>query len=197
MKHLLKTIPFLDVEIKICDTGIKTWVYRKPTNTYLFLNFNSMCPSKWNFDLIFCLLNCTKRIYTRYGLYSKHMNQEKLQIFEDLINLRSFFVVLLFHKVVLSFLCRHLTAFFKKILFYLSMNLSQSCILRSSCFNNYGNHFCCNLIKNCDKINSIIFIKLLPHSIFTNHPIESNRTMTSQYAPSFFIVLCDILVCII
>ena len=62
MEYLLETIPFLDDEIKINDTGIKTWVYRKPTNTKFFLNFNAMCPTKWKSDLIFCLLNHPKRI---------------------------------------------------------------------------------------------------------------------------------------
>ena len=41
MKHLLETISFLDVEIKINNTAIETWAYRKPTNTNLFLNFNA------------------------------------------------------------------------------------------------------------------------------------------------------------
>ena len=58
MKHSLENIPFLDVEIKINHTGIETWVYRKPTNTNLFLNFNAMYPT----GLIFCLLNRVKRI---------------------------------------------------------------------------------------------------------------------------------------
>ena len=62
MEYSLETIPFLDDEIKINDTDIKTWVYRKPTNTKLFLNFNAMCPTKWKSDLIFCLLNRPKRI---------------------------------------------------------------------------------------------------------------------------------------
>ena len=62
MKHSLETILFLDVEIKINDTGIETWVYKKSTNTNLFVNFNAMCPTKWKSGLIFCLLNRTKRI---------------------------------------------------------------------------------------------------------------------------------------
>ena len=35
-KHLLETISFLDVEIKINNTVIETWAYRKPTNTNFF-----------------------------------------------------------------------------------------------------------------------------------------------------------------
>ena len=40
------TIPFLDVEIRLNETGIDTWVYRKPTNTNLILNLNALCPTK-------------------------------------------------------------------------------------------------------------------------------------------------------
>ena len=32
-----ETIPFLDIEIRLNETGIDTWVYRKPTNTNLIL----------------------------------------------------------------------------------------------------------------------------------------------------------------
>ena len=51
------TIPFLDVEIKLNQTGIDTWVYRKATNINLILNFNALCPIKWNSRLILCFLN--------------------------------------------------------------------------------------------------------------------------------------------
>ena len=33
------TIPFLDVKIRLNETGIDTWVYRKPTNTNLNFEF--------------------------------------------------------------------------------------------------------------------------------------------------------------
>ena len=38
MEQSLKTIPFLNAKIKINDTSIETWVYKKPTNTNRFLN---------------------------------------------------------------------------------------------------------------------------------------------------------------
>ena len=56
------TIPFLDVEIRLNKTGIDTWVYRKPTNTNLILNFNVLCPTKWKSGLIVCFLNQAKHI---------------------------------------------------------------------------------------------------------------------------------------
>ena len=46
MEHSFESIPFFDVKIKINDTGIETWVYKKPTNTNLFINFNAMCPTE-------------------------------------------------------------------------------------------------------------------------------------------------------
>ena len=47
VKHAFETIPFLDVEIKLTDSGLDTWVWRKPTHTNLLLNFNAFCPLKW------------------------------------------------------------------------------------------------------------------------------------------------------
>ena len=35
VEHASETIPFLDVEIKLTDSGVDTWVWRKPTNTNL------------------------------------------------------------------------------------------------------------------------------------------------------------------
>ena len=44
------------------ETGIDPWVYRKPTNSNLILNFNALCPTKWKSGLILCFLNRVKRI---------------------------------------------------------------------------------------------------------------------------------------
>ena len=57
-----QTIAFREVEIKINDSVIETWVYKKPTNTNLFLNFNAIYATKWKSGLIFGLLTCAKRI---------------------------------------------------------------------------------------------------------------------------------------
>ena len=83
MEHSLETIetiPSLDVEIKINYTGIKTWVYRKPTNTNLFLNFNAMCPTKWKSGLIFCLLNRAKSICSSNFLFDNEVKLRKSDI---------------------------------------------------------------------------------------------------------------------
>ena len=49
------------------------------------------------------------------------------------------------------------------------MIISHSRVSRSNYFNNYGNVFCCDLIKNRDKNNKINFIKLVRLTLFTSH----------------------------
>ena len=71
------TIPFLDVEIRLNETGIDTWVYRKPTNTNLILNFNALCPTKWKSGLILCFLNRAKRICSSDFLFDKEVSMLK------------------------------------------------------------------------------------------------------------------------
>ena len=51
------TLQFLDVDIKISENTVDTWVWRKPTNTGLFLNFAAICPIKWKSGLVFCMLH--------------------------------------------------------------------------------------------------------------------------------------------
>ena len=99
MEHLLETIPFLDVEIKINDTGIETWVYKKPTNTKLFLNFNAMCPTKWKSGLIFCLFNRTERICSSNFSFDNEIKLLK-SVFLNNGNPIWFFV-----KILKQFLC--------------------------------------------------------------------------------------------
>ena len=69
VEHASETIPFLDVEIKLTDSGVDTWVWRKPTNTNLLLNFNAFCPLKWKSGLILCLLNRAKQICSSDALF--------------------------------------------------------------------------------------------------------------------------------
>ena len=71
------TIPFLDVAIKLNETGIDTWVYRKPTNINLILNFNVLCPTKWKSGLILCFLNRTKRICSSDFLFDEEVSKLK------------------------------------------------------------------------------------------------------------------------
>ena len=71
------TMPFLDVEIRLNEAGINTWVYRKCTNTNLILNFNALCPTKWKSGLILCFLNRTKRICSSDFLFDKEVTKLK------------------------------------------------------------------------------------------------------------------------
>ena len=68
------TIPFLDVEIRLNKTGIDTWVYRKPRNTNLILNFNEVCPTKWKSGLILCFLIRAKHICSSDFLFDKEVS---------------------------------------------------------------------------------------------------------------------------
>ena len=71
------TIPFLDVEIRLNETLIDTWIYRKPTNTNLILNFNALCSAKWKSGLILCFLNRAKRICSSDFLFDKEVSMLK------------------------------------------------------------------------------------------------------------------------
>ena len=71
------TKPLLDVEIRLNEIGIDTWVYRKPTNTNLILKFNALCPTKWKSGLILCFLNQAKRICSSEFLFHKEVSKLK------------------------------------------------------------------------------------------------------------------------
>jgi len=71
VEHSSNTLSFLDVEIKINDQGVGTWIWRKPTNTGLLLNFKALCPQKWKSGLVFGLLNRAKMICSTVGFFDK------------------------------------------------------------------------------------------------------------------------------
>ena len=45
-------VQFLNVDIKICEDTVDTWVWRNSTNIGIFLNFAAICPSNGN--LVYC-----------------------------------------------------------------------------------------------------------------------------------------------
>ena len=59
------------------ETGIDPWVYRKPTNSNLILNFNALCPTKWKSGLILCFLNRVKRICSSDFSFHKEVSKLK------------------------------------------------------------------------------------------------------------------------
>ena len=64
---------FLTLKLKLMILCIETWIYRKPTNTNLILNFTAMCPTKWKSGLISCLRNRVKRICSSNSLFDNEV----------------------------------------------------------------------------------------------------------------------------
>jgi len=62
-------LQFLDVDIKINEHGDDTCVWRKPTCTDLFLNFNAVCLLRWKSGLITCMLHRAKVICSNDNLF--------------------------------------------------------------------------------------------------------------------------------
>ena len=68
-------LQFLDAAVQINDKGVDTWVWRKPINTGLFLNFKAVCPLNWKSGLISYMLHRAKMIYSNDTLFLKEVNQ--------------------------------------------------------------------------------------------------------------------------
>ena len=67
------SLPFLDVQLTICDGEFNICVYRNPTFTGVLLHFNSIAPLSWQRGLINCLLH-------RAYLYSSNDSLLKTEI---------------------------------------------------------------------------------------------------------------------
>ena len=74
-EHGSETLPFLDVEVTITESGIETKIYRKQTHTNLLLNFNAICPMNRKYGLILCLLNRAKIICSTTALFQKEVTE--------------------------------------------------------------------------------------------------------------------------
>ena len=70
MEKSTNTLPFLDMELKIRNNNLQSWIWRKPTHTGVFLNFKAICPLKWKSNLISCMLNVPE-IFVPTAIYSK------------------------------------------------------------------------------------------------------------------------------
>ena len=77
MKKSTNTLPFLNVELKIHNNNLQSWIWRKPTHTGVFLNFKAICPLKWKSNLISCMLNRAKNICSDCHLFKNEV--EKLR----------------------------------------------------------------------------------------------------------------------
>ena len=92
------TLQFLDVDIKISENTVDTWVWRKPTNTGLFLNFAAICPIKWKSGLVFCMLHRAKLICSSDWLFFKEV---------EILN-RYFYLTITPHSSLIKILCKFL-----------------------------------------------------------------------------------------
>ena len=74
-ESLGSTLSFLDIEIKISNENVDTWVFRKKTHTGVMLNFSAMVPEFWKVGLIRCLLNRAKLICSSSELFNREVNK--------------------------------------------------------------------------------------------------------------------------
>ena len=70
-------LAFLDTQISINNSDFETWVYRKPTNTNVILNYSAICPIQWKIGLLKCLLNRAWVLCSNY--HRLHEDIEKLK----------------------------------------------------------------------------------------------------------------------
>ena len=64
----------MDIKIK-GDNNIETCIYRKPTNTDVLLNFDSVAPGAWKRGLVKCLFHRAKTICSSNDLLCKELEK--------------------------------------------------------------------------------------------------------------------------
>ncbi len=55
-------LPFLDTAVSIDNDQFQSWVYRKPTNTGVILNYHAVAPRRWKESLVTCMLTRALRV---------------------------------------------------------------------------------------------------------------------------------------
>lgn len=70
-------LPFLDVMVERRNGELITYVYRKPTDTGLYLRWTSNQPRKYKINLIKCLCNRAKRICSSDSLFKQELEYYK------------------------------------------------------------------------------------------------------------------------
>ena len=81
MEKSTNTLPFLDMELKIHNNNLQSWIWRKPTHTGVFLNFKAVCPLKWKSNLIGCMLNRAKNICSNRQLFQNEVEKLRSMFF--------------------------------------------------------------------------------------------------------------------
>ena len=56
------SLPFLNTRIEIDGCNFNSSIYKKKTQSGVFMNFTALVPQKWKFGLILCLLHTAKRV---------------------------------------------------------------------------------------------------------------------------------------
>jgi hypothetical protein len=72
-----KTLPFLDISFKRVNGNFETSVYRKPTFTGLFTNFESFLPTAYKKGFIFSLLFRYFNICSSYQIFHADLKNSK------------------------------------------------------------------------------------------------------------------------
>ena len=86
---------FLDTTVSIEDGKFETWVYRKPSNTGVVLNYSAICPKQWKIGLVKCFLSRAWTVCSTYQRLHEEIDKLKsiftangypLQFVEGIIN---------------------------------------------------------------------------------------------------------------
>ena len=59
------------MSVQKIGTELLTSVYRKTTNTNMFINWNAKSPKSWNVGLTKCVLNRALSIFNNYNDFGK------------------------------------------------------------------------------------------------------------------------------
>ena len=70
-------INFLDVNVAANGNDYTTAVYKKPTNTGIYLNANSECPERYKISTIRALIHRTYKISSTWQLFNSEVEKLK------------------------------------------------------------------------------------------------------------------------
>ena len=73
MEVSTNSLPFLDTAVSIKDDRFEISVYRKPTNTGILLNYNSVAPRRWKKSLIHCMLTRALRVSSNLKFFKSEL----------------------------------------------------------------------------------------------------------------------------
>ena len=70
-------MPFLDILLSRSENGFKTFVYHKPTFSWVYSNFNSFIYDQYKIGLIFTLLFTTFPIVSDFSRFQTEVSHLK------------------------------------------------------------------------------------------------------------------------